>query len=189
MPEGPEIEMSEIKEKIEEMTEIEHEERAESSWTRQVALTTAFVAVFAAIGGMESGAKVNEAMVNTIKASDKWNEFQANKLKAHAYNLRFDEISDTPNSPSAARAKAYKEKADGYVEKADKELAPEAKKLEEESEHLLHEHHGYAKAVTMLQVSIALSAVSVLTKQKLVWGLSLLLGGAGAIWILKLFLG
>ena len=50
-----------------------------------------------------------------------------------------------------------------------------------ESNHLLHEHHRYANAVAIFQVAIALGAVAALTRNRLVWMLSLLLGAGGAV--------
>ncbi len=181
MPEEPEIEMHEIEEKIDKMQEEVEEDQKENLWIRKVALGTALVAVFAAVGSMQSGAMVNEAMISQIKASDKWGEYQANKLKAHAYSIRIDEITDDPASTAKGHLETYTKKRDDYVEKAEKDLMPEAKKLEEEGTHLFHRHHTYSIAVTLAQVSIALSAVSVLTKQKMIWFLGLGLGIAGVV--------
>lgn len=90
MPEEPEIETKELQDTIEELQE-EREERAKaaqaSAWTRYIALTTAFLAVFAAIGALQAGALVNEAMMLQLRASDKWNEYQADRQKDHLYTL------------------------------------------------------------------------------------------------------
>jgi hypothetical protein len=51
----------------------------------------------------------------------------------------------------------------------------------QESDHLLHKHHGFANAVALFQVSIALGAVAALTRSRLVWVGSLLAGGAGIV--------
>ena len=50
----------------------------------------------------------------------------------------------------------------------------------EEADHLLHRHHGFAKSLAIFQVAIALGAVAALTRNRLVWFGSLLLGVAGA---------
>ena len=71
--------------------------------------------------------------------------------------------------------------------KADQEaISEKAKKLEEqrdekdkEADHLLHEHHGFANAVALFQVSIALGAVAALTRNRLVWIGSLAVGLGG----------
>ncbi|MGE5412995.1 MAG: DUF4337 family protein, partial [Syntrophomonadaceae bacterium] len=50
-----------------------------------------------------------------------------------------------------------------------------------ESEHLLHTHHGFAYAVAIFQVSIALGAVAALTRSRPVWLGSLALGASAII--------
>ncbi|MGH9317003.1 MAG: DUF4337 family protein [Thermoanaerobaculia bacterium] len=48
-----------------------------------------------------------------------------------------------------------------------------------EADHLLARHHGFANAVAVFQVSIALGAVAALTRSRPVWYGSLLLGAGG----------
>jgi TolB-like protein len=60
-------------------------ERAEHSgetWISWVALSTAVLAVLAAIAGLLSGKHANEAMMRQIEASDRWNYYQAKSIKA-----------------------------------------------------------------------------------------------------------
>ena len=45
----------------------------------------------------------------------------------------------------------------------------------------MHRHHGFAKSVAIFQVAIALGAVAVLTRNRLVWFGPLLLGVVGAV--------
>ena len=49
----------------------------------------------------------------------------------------------------------------------------------EEADHLMHHHHFFAQSVALLQVSIALGAVAALTRKRLVWVGSTLLGLLG----------
>src|SRR5260370_1005330 len=48
-----------------------------------------------------------------------------------------------------------------------------------EADHLLHQHHGFANAVALFQVAIALGALAALTRNRAVWIASLGLGVAG----------
>ncbi len=65
----------------------------------------------------------------------------------------------------------------------DKALEKERERDEKlkESDHLFHKHHGYADAVALFQVSIALGAVAALTRSRPVWYGSLLAGAAGVV--------
>ena len=47
-------------------------EHSGAAWISWVALSTAILAVLAAIAGLLSGKHVNEAMMNQIEASDQW---------------------------------------------------------------------------------------------------------------------
>ena len=92
MPEE-DIETAELKERIEEGIERAIEGRrvgrAPVRWTMYLSLSTAIVAVFAAVASLESGSNSNEAILekndailNQAKASDIWAYFQAKGIKA-----------------------------------------------------------------------------------------------------------
>src|SRR5947209_13220183 len=91
MSEEVEIETKELQETIEELHEERREreqEARQTAWTRYIALTTAILAVFAAIGALQSGALINESMMLQLRASDRWNEYQAARQKDHLYSLQ-----------------------------------------------------------------------------------------------------
>src|ERR1700759_4863294 len=74
-------------EEMEVPTEHLHEEIQEKAeeqkerWTLYVALSTAFMAVLAAIAGLLGGHHANEAVVERVKASDQWTYYQSKNLK------------------------------------------------------------------------------------------------------------
>jgi len=197
MPEEIEVETSELQEAIEEL----HKERSEreqaekvTAWTKYIGLTTAILAVFAAVGALRSGSLVNEAMIAQLKSSDKWNEYQAARSKTHLYTLQANAIVDRafayPSdavtlkkgrwSPKTAadRAKEYEGQVGKEEDKA-KGLSEVAKKFEEEATHMMHGHHQFAQSVAYIQVAIALGAISALTKIKPVWIMSVVVGAIG----------
>src|SRR2546421_12707398 len=55
-----------------------HAEHGGPPWISWVALSTAILAVLAAIAGLLSGKHANEAMMSQIQASDQWGYYQAN---------------------------------------------------------------------------------------------------------------
>jgi hypothetical protein len=214
MSEEVEIETKDLQETIEELHE-EREEREQearrTAWTRYIALSTAILAVFAAIGALQSGALINEAMMLQLRASDKWNEYQAARQKDHLYSIEAYALLDRGAKPraaapagshkrekraagSSAREKGQEWAAlppegrlEGYIAQAEKEkdkerdLQQEAQKLERESAHKAHLHHHFARSVALIQVAISLSAVAALTRMKSVWWVSLLVGLAGIV--------
>lgn len=198
MPEEIEVETSELQEAIDEL----HKERSErveaekvSHWTKYIGLTTAILAVFAAVGALRSGALINEAMISQLKASDKWNEYQAAREKTHLYTLQANALIDSGVGQSERsvkkggqwapkslqdRAKEYEDQVSKEEDKA-KELSKNAKEFEKEAEHLKHSHEMFAQSVAFIQVAIALGAISALTKIKPVWLMSIAIGAAGLV--------
>ena len=67
----------EINEKAEELSR-----KTENRWTLFVAISTALMAVLAALGGMIAGHHSNEALILQIKSSDQWAYYQAKSIKA-----------------------------------------------------------------------------------------------------------
>lgn len=193
MPEEPEVEMEKIHEAVKE--ELEREGGA---FLKQISLTTAILAVLAALASLRAGATVNTALVLKTEAtrlqseaSDQWAFYQAKGIKAA--------VQEASRTPWLAMGKEppsqYKEKMERYgqeqAEIRNNALEKERERDEKlkESDHLLHKHHGFADAVALFQVSIAMGAVAALTRYRLVWFGSLLAGCAGiAFFAWSLFL-
>lgn len=192
MPEEPEVETEKLHEAI-------HEELEKSGGRllRTIALTTALLAALAAIASLRAGATVNHALVLKTEAtrlqaeaSDQWAYYQAKGIKAavqEASATAWSAAGKEPPAKFAGERERYKEEQAEIRKKAEeKERERDAK--EKEAERLLHTHHGFASAVALFQVSIALGAVAALTKNRLVWFGSLALGTAGLVVFAMAFL-
>ena len=59
----------------------------------------------------------------------------------------------------------YKDEKEGIKKDAEK-LEAEAKKWNDESDNQIHLHHRWAQAMTVIQVAIALAAITLLTRKK-----------------------
>jgi hypothetical protein len=185
MPEGPEVETEKLEETIKEELD-----RDGGAFLKQIAITTAILAVLAAIASLQAGSTVNAALVLKTEAvslqseaSDQWTFYQAKGIKAA--------IQEASSNPWLAIGKAppsqYKETMKRYSEEQaiiqNKALEKEHQRDErlKESDHLLHKHHSFASSVALLQVAIALGAVAALTRFRLIWFGSMLVGGTGII--------
>jgi hypothetical protein len=146
-------------------------------WLRYVGLTAAIFAVIAAIAALRSGALINEATIDQIKASDTWTEYQASREKEHLYTIALDEMTDR-GSKNTARMHSYRTQITKEVGK-EKPLAAHARELEEESAAEVRRHHAFEYAVALLQVAIALGAVAALARFKPAWYVSLAAGTIG----------
>ncbi|HEY0194573.1 MAG TPA: DUF4337 family protein [Kofleriaceae bacterium] len=192
MPEE-DIETAELKEHIDQRLEDHehahaHKPAASPSWTRYLSLSTAIIAVFAAVASLESGARSNEAilekseaMLNQSRASDQWAYFQAKGLKATLSEGEAMIVADTKPAVStklAADAVRYRKESE-EIQKSARELEDKVKDNNERSEALMEHHHRFAIAVTLLQVAIALSAIAALTRRRPLWALGLVVGLGG----------
>jgi hypothetical protein len=204
MPEEQEIETSDLQEAIEELHHERSEREAEehrNAWTKYVGLATAIFAVFAALGSLQSASLVNEAMIQQIKASDKWNEYQADRSKIHLFDVQAAGYLDqgvtaapAPKGELIDRKLSQSERLGYYLDQVKREtgktadISKDAKELEKDSANLMVKHHRFAYAVTGIQVAIALGAVSALTKMKWIWLLSIVFGLAGIVMFIQGFL-
>jgi len=147
------------------------------SMINKAALLSAFLAVFAAISALFAGHYANEAMISQIQSSDKWSYYQAKGIKLAIAELKND------TNPTAET----KEKIEGY--KSDQEeISHEAEQKEDEARENLHRHESLAASVTIFQVAIALTAISVLTRKKSFLITAAVLGSLSVLWMIKSFL-
>ena len=159
--------------------EIHHRaEHARERWISGVALSTALIAALAAICALFSGDNVNEAMREQIKSADQWAYYQAKGIKSTELQTRI-EVLDALGKPvgQAERAKRAE------YERQQKEAYDRATEFNNSSELRLTKHKRLAAGVTLFQIAIAVSAISVLTRQRWFWFAGLLFGSAGVVFL------
>jgi len=155
--------------------EIHHSaEHSRERWISWVALSTAILAVLAAIAGLLSGRYVNEAMMNQIEASDQWSYYQAKSIKAA--------VLDAKTSLGDVSTDSDQSKRDRY-EKEQEKIKSEAEQKEAAAKSNFHKHEVFARGVTMFQIAIAIAAISALTRKRSFWIVSLLFGGVGCVFL------
>jgi hypothetical protein len=181
MGEHIEVETDKLQEQI---SEAHEEHGREAGWLKYAGLAAAIFAVVAAVSALRSGDLINEATVAQIKASDTWNEYQSARQKEHIYTVGVDNLTDR-GSKNAALTRSYHAQIAKEAAK-EKPLGEKARKLEEESAAEIERHHAFEYAVALLQVGIALSAVSALARYKPAWFVSLAVGAVGIVFF---FLG
>ena len=165
-----EVPTEHLHESIQEKLEEEGEKR--SSWSMYLAISTALMAVFAALGSLFAGHHSNEALLSQLKASDSWNYYQAKGVKYEiASILKEIKAGDPEADKLAEKMKQYKEQQ--------AEIQKEAEASAKESEDHLARHVTYAKCVTIFQISIAISAIAMLTNRKFLWYASMIFSLVG----------
>jgi len=171
---------------VEEIEPVEHaqeqvDEQASESrerWVLGVALTAALMAGIAAIASSLSGHHESESVLDTIKASDQWSYYQAKGIKENtaASETRILEAMGKP-APEKENVERYRKEKEDIKQKADD--------LARDSELHMSQHHTYAQAVTLSQIAIAVAAVSVLTKRRPIWYVSIGFGVVGIFFLAK----
>jgi Domain of unknown function (DUF4337) len=176
------------------------EERKEK-WILFVALSTALMAVLAAVAGLLAGHHANEALIERVKASDQWNFYQSKNLKQEIA-INTDKIlhllaaekggavavgKGGAGSAAAGAGAAVIEDNSAAIARYDKEKES-IKKTAEEAEHASEAHLGkhvpLATAVTAFQIAIAISAIAILTRRKKLWFGGLLLTIVGIVFLI-----
>jgi uncharacterized protein DUF4337 len=137
----------------------------EKKWSFYIATSTALIAVLAAISSLMAGHHSNEALIEQIKASDQWAFYQAKGIKSDIISL------DGNNYFKDSMGKKYK------VEQQD--IKKEAEKHQNASEIHLQKHVLLSRSVTLFQIAIAISAISILSKKRLLWYIAVLLALTG----------
>jgi hypothetical protein len=184
MPEE-ELETQELKQNLEEVNEHAHG-AAPTHWIRWLSLSTAVIAVVAAIASLESGSyadeaivRKNDAILHQSKADDAWGYYQAKGIEAAIYGTQA-ESAPTPDLASQWRSNAQRELQERTDARHTAEQEAQAvARADEESQHDLHVHHHFAKSVTVFQVAIALSAIAALARKRVMWWISLGFGLVG----------
>ena len=185
MPEGPEVDVDKLREQIDE--EIKRED---GRLIRVIAVSTAILAALAAVASLQAGATVNEALVlkteatqDQAQASDLWAYYQAKGIKgaiAGATVSSWQAAGKAPPAEAQAQVMRYAREQQAITDSAHaKERERDARSAE--ADELLHRHHGFAYAVALFQIAIALGAVAALTRSRPVLGLSMLSGVGGLV--------
>ncbi len=151
-----------------------HAEHGGPPWISWVALSTAILAVLAAITGLLSGKHANEAMMAQIQASDQWAYYQAKSIKAS--------VLDAKMTLTATATEKDKEKAAQYLQEQ-AEIKREAEEKEADAKSNFHKHEIFARGVTMVQIAIAIAAISALTRRRTFWFVSLVFGLVGVVFL------
>lgn len=152
--------------------EINEHVKEENKWSLYVAISTALMAVFAAIASMMAGHDSNEALIEQIRASDQWAYYQAKGIK--------QEIAVLINAKDTAKISNYERERINIKKTAEEE--------ETKSKAFLKEHVSLARCVTLFQIAIAISAISIITKRRTLWFFALIIAASGILFFLALLI-
>jgi hypothetical protein len=150
-------------------------ERREA-WTRYVSLMIVALAVATAIGSLKAGGFSSKVVLYQAQASDTWAFYQAKSIKQ-----RVAELEAHGGGDAARSAKAAADVVRYSGELADLEARAHA--MEARRDDAAKHGPPLGFAIASLQISIALASVCLITKRKILWAASGLLGAVGAVYL------
>ena len=173
--------------------EIEHAQQGghggghggQGSMTNQIALFTAIIATVGALFGYMGGATQanaglfkNNAAIKKTEAANQWNYFQSKSTKQSLAELARDLAPEDKKATYQAKVERYEKEKTEIKAVADK-LELDAAAWDRQSDEQMHQHHRWAQSTTVLQVSIAMAAIALLTKKKWLEYAMFVAGGVG----------
>ena len=152
--------------------ELEHAAHSEDPLAGRIAVMTAIFATIGALFGYMAGATQNaalmyknEAAIRKTEASDQWNFYQAKSSKQNLAELGATLTTGDQQAKYQKEVDRYKKEKEDIMVDA-KKLEQASKVAEEKSEAEMHNHHRWAPAMTLIQIGIALAAITILTRNK-----------------------
>ncbi len=152
--------------------EVEHAAHSGDPFAGRVAVMTAIFATIGAAYGYMAGATQNEALlfkneaaIKTLEASDQWNFYQAKSSKQNLAELGATLTTGETQARYLKEIERYKKEKDEIMVAA-KKLEDAGKVAGERSAAEMHVHHRWAQAMMLIQIAIALAAITILTRNK-----------------------
>ncbi|TSA00376.1 MAG: DUF4337 domain-containing protein [Rhodocyclaceae bacterium] len=141
------------------------------NFVSRIAVATAILSTLGALGGYEAGHTQNaallyknEAAIQKTAASNQWNYYQAKSNKQNLAELSVTLTSGEQRERFKQEIERYKAEKTEIKAGAEK-LEAAAREADKKSEMEMHVHGRWALSTTLLQVSIALSAIALLTRK------------------------
>lgn len=151
-------------------------------WQGWLALSTAIMAVLAALTTLYMGKYSSRAIMAQGQESDQWAYYQAKSIKGHTFEINKKTLELqflTQKGLSAAAAAEYRKTLDKYGDEI-KRYDGEKKEIKEKAEGIAktklkaQEMGGnFAYALIFLQIALMLSSIASLTKRHYLWYIAL----------------
>lgn len=161
----------------------EHMKEAGEAALTHIALSISVLAALLALVTVLSHRSHTEAVLMQAKASDIWNEYQAKKIRSESTSTAIDLLALQPSANAAATStKIADYKA--HIAKWSEDLAEEQKQAHEyEHEVATAERKAarYDLGEALLQISIVLCSITLLTKKQTYWVFGMVVGVLGIV--------
>jgi hypothetical protein len=146
-----------------------------------VSITISIMAVLVAAATLMGHRAHTEELLRQSQAADKWAQYQAKSVRLHE-TQGFSDVVNIVASLDKEKGAALREKYQKEVEhyQSDKEdISKEAKDLEEERDLAARKADRFDGGETLLEISLVICSITMLTKRKLFWFGGMLIGALG----------
>jgi hypothetical protein len=160
----------------------EHAEHgSQESALRPVAFTMSVLAVLVAVTTVLGHRTHTEAVLEQNKATDKWNEYQAHKIRSNDTALAADMLSVMTVTNKDAAQKILNLYASHQAKWADdlKVAMDEAKALEAKVEQAEARASRFDLGEALLEIGLVVTSVTLLTRSRIYWYFGMLFALAG----------
>jgi len=152
-------------------------------WQGRLALSTAIMAVLAALTTLYMGKYSSRAIMSQGLESDQWAHYQAKSIKEHAFEMNRTQLElqmQAQPGLNGAASEAYRATISRYnneikrYEKERKEIKAKAEDIAKRKLKAQDMGGNFAYSLIFLQIAIMLSSIASLTKRKYLWYIALL---------------
>jgi hypothetical protein len=151
------------------------EKEKRESWTKYVSLMVVVLAVATGVGSLKAGGFSTKTMLYQAQASDEWAYYQAKSIKQRIAEM--EARASTGERAAAAAADVARYKNDQIASQA------KAKGLEGQRDGFAKHGPHMGFGITLLQISIALASVCLLTKRRALWAVAGVIGAVGIVYL------
>lgn len=161
----------------------EKEEKAKERWMGWLALSTAIMAVLAALTTLYMGKYSSRAIMNQGLESDQWAYYQAKSIKQHTFEMSRKTLELQYRSQKGlppAVAADYENTLAKYGDEV-RRYETEKNEIKDKAEGIARVKHtaqdmggNFAYALIFLQIAIMLSSLASLTKRHYLWYIGLI---------------
>jgi hypothetical protein len=172
------MEPNEAQELQEQAEHAEHEKTL-----RPVALTMTILAVLVAVVTVLGHRTHTEAILSQDRATDKWGEYQAQKIRSYNTTLTSDLMKVLPVTDKAATQKildGYREHQAKWNDETSKE-SDEAKDLEKDVEKAEARARRFDLGEVLLEIGLVITSITLLTRKRAYWFAGLGFSAAGIV--------
>jgi len=163
-------------------------EHGQEGGARTIAVLIAALAAALALSDMAEKGAQNDYLTHHIQAADDWNFYQAKNIRSNLYALQADVLESLPGAADPAQRKRIdavraeaKRLDDDAKSLGRKQLGDKARASERERDDAFHRFHLYEMVVGVLQISIVLASVSVVTRVRQLALAAAILGGGASL--------